>query len=159
MGEGRSYRFRDFVLDVGAYELRRRNRPVRLEQQPLDLLILLVERHGQLVSRSEIAQRLWSADVFVDVDTGIHTAVRKVRRALRDSVEAPAFVETVPGRGYRFIAPVETSPIPGISEPGAAARHAGMASTTVEGSAPPPLADDAPASPFPGRPSAGVRYR
>jgi DNA-binding winged helix-turn-helix (wHTH) protein len=76
------FRFRDCVLDVGAYELRRRDRPVRLERQPMDLLILLVERHGQLVTRAEITALLWSADVFVDVETGIHTAVRKIRRAL-----------------------------------------------------------------------------
>lgn len=103
----RTFRFGEFVLDVAAYELRRDGRPVRLEQQPLDLLILLVQRHDQLVSRTDISDRLWGRDVFVDVDGGIHTAIRKIRLALRDSPNDPAFVETVPGKGYRFIAPVE----------------------------------------------------
>src|SRR5262245_55275317 len=100
-------RFGDFELDVAAYELRGSGRPIRLERQPMDLLIVLVERRGQLVSRDEIVDRLWGKDVFVDVDTGVHTAVRKIRRALRDSPDAPVFVETVSGKGYRFIAPVE----------------------------------------------------
>jgi TolB-like protein/DNA-binding winged helix-turn-helix (wHTH) protein/Flp pilus assembly protein TadD len=101
------HRFSDFVLDVAAYDLRRQGRPVRLEQQPMDLLILLVSRRGKLVSREEITAHLWGADVFIDVETGIHTAIRKVRQALGDSAERPSFVETVPGKGYRFIAPVE----------------------------------------------------
>jgi TolB-like protein/DNA-binding winged helix-turn-helix (wHTH) protein/Flp pilus assembly protein TadD len=107
-----TFRFGDFVLDRGAYELRKRGRAVRLERQPMDLLILLVERRGQLVTRAEIVERLWGPDVFVDVETGVHTAIRKVRRALGESPDAPAFLETVPGRGYRFIAPV------GVEGPG-----------------------------------------
>jgi len=102
-----TFRFRDFELDVAAYELRRKGRPIRLEQQPMDLLIMLVERRRQLVSRSDIIDRLWGKDVFVDVEDGVHTAIRKVRQALRDSPDAPAFVETVPGKGYRFIAAVD----------------------------------------------------
>ncbi len=73
----------------------------------MDLLLLLVERRGQLVSRSEIVERIWGKDVFVDVETGVHTAIRKIRLALHDSAEAPTCVETVPGKGYRFIASVE----------------------------------------------------
>ena len=102
-----TFRFRDFELDVAAYELRRQGRPVKLGRQPMDLLILLVESRGQLVSRSDIVERLWGKDVFVDVETGVNTAISKVRQALRDSPDAPAFVETVPGKGYRFIAAVE----------------------------------------------------
>ena len=97
-------RFGDFELDVAGYELRDGGRPVRLERQPMDLLLMLVERRGQLVSREEIVDRLWGKNVFVDVDAGVHTAVRKIRRALRDSPEKPVFVETVSGKGYRFIA-------------------------------------------------------
>ena len=100
-------RFGDFELDVAAYELRRHGRAVRLERHPMDLLLLLVERRNDLVSRAEIVELLWGKDVFVDVETGVHTAMRKIRQALRDSAETPTFVETVPGRGYRFIAPVE----------------------------------------------------
>ena len=102
-----TFRFGDFELDVGAYELRRNGRSVRIERQPMDLLLLLVERRRQLVLRSEIIDRLWGKDVFVDVETGVHTAIRKVRQALRDSPDAPTFVETVSGKGYRFIATVE----------------------------------------------------
>jgi TolB-like protein/DNA-binding winged helix-turn-helix (wHTH) protein/Flp pilus assembly protein TadD len=102
-------RFGDFELDLGACELRRRGRAVRLERQPMDLLILLVEQRGQLVSRAQIVDRLWGEGVFVEVDTGVNTAIRKIRQALRDTPEAPAFVETVPGRGYRFIADVEVA--------------------------------------------------
>ena len=105
-----TFRFGDFVLDVAGYELRRNGRRVRIERQPMDLLILLVERRLQLVSRSEIVDRLWGQDVFVDVETGVHTAIRKIRQALHDSPESPAFVETVSGKGYRFIASVEVVP-------------------------------------------------
>ena len=103
-------RFGDFELDVTAYELRRRGRPVKLGRQPMDLLILLVERRRQLVPREEIVERLWGKDVFVDVDTGVNTAISKIRQALRDSADAPAFVETVPGKGYRFVATVDVVP-------------------------------------------------
>jgi TolB-like protein/DNA-binding winged helix-turn-helix (wHTH) protein/Flp pilus assembly protein TadD len=104
---GQTFRFRDFELDVAAYALRRHGRPVRLERQGMDLLILLVERRRQLVTRSDIVDRLWGKDVFVDVETGVNTVISKVRQALHDSPNAAAFVETVPGKGYRFIAPVE----------------------------------------------------
>ena len=91
-------RFRDFELDVAGYELRRHGRPLKLGRQPMDLLILLVESRRQLVSRSDIVDRLWGKDVFVDVETGVNTAISKVRQALRDSPDAPTFVETVPGQ-------------------------------------------------------------
>ena len=107
MGSRGTLRFGEFELNFAAYELRRNGRPVRLERQPMDLLVLLVERRGELVTRAEIVHRLWGPDVFVDVETGVHTAIRKIRQALRDSAEAPAFIETVAGKGYRFVAPVE----------------------------------------------------
>ena len=109
-GDHRTLRFGDFVLDVAAYELRRSGRRIRLERQPMDLLILLVGRRNQLVSRREIADALWAKDVFVDVENGINTAIRKLRQALRDASDTPTFIETVPGKGYRFIAAVEVSP-------------------------------------------------
>ena len=77
----------------------------------MDLLILLVERHRQLVWRADIAKRLWDPSVFVDVEMGVNTAIRKVRQALRDSRESPAFIETISGKGYRFIAPVDAAPL------------------------------------------------
>ncbi len=106
---GNTFRFGEFELDVRAYELRRAGSPVRLERQPMDLLILLVRRRGQLVTRAEIVDTLWGKDVFVDVETGVHTAARKIRQALGDSTDAPAFLETVPGKGYRFIAAASTA--------------------------------------------------
>ena len=116
-------RFGDFELDVAAYELRRHGRAVRLERHPMDLLLLLVERRNDLVSRAEIVELLWGKDVFVDVETGVHTAMRKIRQALRDSAEAPTFIETVPGRGYRFIATVEVvgKPLEAVPAPPPAA--------------------------------------
>jgi TolB-like protein/DNA-binding winged helix-turn-helix (wHTH) protein len=105
-------RFGEFELDLGAYELRRQGRRVKLGKQPMDLLILLVQRPRQLVSRTEIAERLWGPDVFVDIETGVNTAISKVRQALRDTADRPAYVETVAGRGYRFIAPIDIVPVP-----------------------------------------------
>ena len=102
-----TFRFGDFELDVAAYQLRRKGHPVKIGRQPMDLLILLVEHPGQLVPRAAIVDKLWGQDVFVDVETGVNTAISKIRQALRDSPEAPAFVETVPGKGYRFIAALE----------------------------------------------------
>ncbi|MGD0157291.1 MAG: winged helix-turn-helix domain-containing protein [Terracidiphilus sp.] len=99
-------KFDRYELDPAAYELRRRGRPVRLERLPMELLLLLVERRGALVTREEIATQLWAPDLFRDLDNGIHTAIRKVRQALNDSAERPAFVQTVSGKGYRFVAPV-----------------------------------------------------
>ena len=106
-----TFRFGEFELDISAYELRRGGQPVHLERQPMDLLILLVERHRQLVWRADIAKRLWDPGVFVDVEMGVNTAIRKVRQALRDSRESPAFIETISGKGYRFIAPVDAAPL------------------------------------------------
>jgi TolB-like protein/DNA-binding winged helix-turn-helix (wHTH) protein/Flp pilus assembly protein TadD len=122
-GPRETVRFRDFVLDVAAYELRRNGHRVRLERQPMDLLILLVAQRGQLVSRSQIVETLWDKDVFVDVENGVNTAIRKLRQALRDAPDAPTFIETVPGKGYRFIAAVEPvseaqlSTLPSVAAP------------------------------------------
>jgi len=79
------FRFADFELDVRGYELRRGGQPIRLERQPMDLLILLVERSRELVTREHIVARLWGDDVFVDVETSVNTAIRKIRRALNGS--------------------------------------------------------------------------
>jgi DNA-binding winged helix-turn-helix (wHTH) protein len=103
------FRLGDFELDVAAYELLRRGRRVRLERQPMDLLILLLECRGRLVSRDEIFRRLWAENVSMDVDAAIHTTIRKLRRALGDKSASPRFIENVPGRGYRLIAEVEVA--------------------------------------------------
>jgi len=98
--------FEDFELDFGRFQLSHREKPVPLEGLPLQLLMFLVENKGQLVTREQISSALWSKDVFVDVDQGINTAIRKVRRALLDDVDQPRFLQTVVGRGYRFVAPI-----------------------------------------------------
>jgi Tol biopolymer transport system component/DNA-binding winged helix-turn-helix (wHTH) protein len=98
-------KFAEFVLDCDRYELLRAGRPVKLEKIPMELLILLVEKDGHLVTRHEIVERLWGSNVFVDTEHGINTAVRKIRLALRDDVESPRFLQTVSGKGYRFVAP------------------------------------------------------
>jgi TolB-like protein/Flp pilus assembly protein TadD len=100
------YRFGDYELNARAYELRRAGETIRLERRPMDLLLILLERRGELVPRADIVGRLWEKDVFVDVDLGLNTAIRKVRQALGDDRSAPKFVETISGRGYRFIASV-----------------------------------------------------
>ena len=101
--------FGEFVLDVAAYELRKRGRTIKLERRPMDLLIFLVDRRGQLVTRDDIVERLWGRDVFIDVDTSVNTVIRKIRRALRDSADNSRFIQTVQGKGYRFIAEVESA--------------------------------------------------
>ena len=99
-------RFGDFQLDYGSYQLCRRGIPVRLEGLPLQLLMFLVDHRGQLVTRDQIASELWSSkDVFVDVEQGINTAIRKIRRALEDDADEPQYLQTVVGRGYRFVTP------------------------------------------------------
>jgi DNA-binding winged helix-turn-helix (wHTH) protein len=99
-------RFDDFQLDFGRFQLSRRGSPVRLEGLPLQLLMFLVENRGQLVTREQISSQLWSKDVFVDVDQGINTAIRKIRQALADDADEPQYLQTVVGRGYRFVAPI-----------------------------------------------------
>jgi TolB-like protein len=101
------FRFRECELDVAAFELRRQGKPVRLERRPMELLLLLVENRGALVSRDYIVKRLWGEHAFVDVEMGVNTAIRKVRQALNDPSTAPVFIETVSGKGYRFVANVE----------------------------------------------------
>ncbi len=97
--------FDHFELDYGRFQLFRRGIPVRLEGLPLQLLMFLVEKRGQLVTREQISSELWSKDVFVDVEQGINTAIRKIRRALADDADQPQYLQTVVGRGYRFVAP------------------------------------------------------
>src|SRR5260370_30285820 len=94
-------------LDVARYQLRRQGRVVRLERQPMELLILLVEKQGLLVTREEIVSRLWPKDTFLDTETSINSAIRKIRVALHDDSEDPRYLQTVVGKGYRFIAPIE----------------------------------------------------
>src|SRR5580704_16289423 len=92
-------------LDLGRYELRRSGRRIKIEKKPMDLLIFLVERREQMVSRDDIVKRLWRSDLFIDTETNVNNIVRKLRTALGDNADRPRFLETVVGKGYRFVGP------------------------------------------------------
>jgi adenylate cyclase len=109
------WRFEDFELDPSAYRLRHKDRIVRLERIPFELLCLLVEHRGELVTREEILERVWGKGVFVDSENSINTAVRKIRRALNDDADAPRFIVTVPARGYRFVASIHDTAVGALS--------------------------------------------
>ncbi len=100
-------RFRDCELDADGFVLSRAGHRLRLERKPMELLILLAEKQGQLVKREEIIEKIWGKDFFFDAENGINNAIRKIRSALNDDSEQPRFVETAVGKGYRFVAPVE----------------------------------------------------
>ena len=100
----RFVRFGEFELDRESFQLLRQGAAVKMENLPLQLLMLLVAQRGQIVSRREIEENLWGKGVFVDVDQGINTAIRKIRLALEDNYVQPRYLQTVVGRGYRFVA-------------------------------------------------------
>ena len=100
-------RFGVFEVDAEARELRKSGLRIRLSEQPFKILTMLLAEPGEVVLREEIRWQLWSGETFVDYNHGINAAVKKLRRALGDSAEAPHYVETVPRRGYRLIVPVE----------------------------------------------------
>jgi TolB-like protein/DNA-binding winged helix-turn-helix (wHTH) protein/Flp pilus assembly protein TadD len=124
---GRRLVFGVFELDLVAGELRKRGLRVRLQQQPVQVLAMLLDHAGQVVSREELQKALWPADTFVDFDHGLNKAINKIRDALGDSADSPRFVETVARRGYRFIADVK------LAEP-----HVGDRDVTPEVVATPP---------------------
>ena len=109
---GRIVRFGSFEVDLQEGKLTKAGIRIRLQAQPLQILALLLDRPGQLVTRDEIRQKLWSQDTFVEFDDALNTAVRKLRTALNDSADNPRFLETIPRRGYRFVAPVAWTPEP-----------------------------------------------
>jgi len=132
---GTIFEFGDFKLDCGRFELLRNGRSLKLERKPLELLILLASSDGQLVTREQIATELWESEVFVDTEHGINTAIRKIRQILRDDPEQPRFVQTVTGKGYRFIPLVN-------SGEGALNRLNSVAISETAGA---PISDSAPA--------------
>jgi eukaryotic-like serine/threonine-protein kinase len=99
-------RFGVFEVDVHAGELRKQGVRIKLQEQPFHVLTVLLQRPGEVVTREELRSENWSADTFVDFDNGLNTAINKLREALGDSADSPRFIETIPRRGYRFIAPV-----------------------------------------------------
>ena len=129
-------RFNDTELDVGRYEIRRSGRSLRLERLPMELLILLASSGGVLVTREEVIERLWGKGVHLDADQGINTAIRKIRLCLRDTAENPTYVQTIVGKGYRFIPPVATSqhPIPALKDEASKIEIPGPHLSRLEGS-------------------------
>jgi TolB-like protein/DNA-binding winged helix-turn-helix (wHTH) protein len=126
-------------LDRNSYQLLRAGRALKLERIPLDILFLLVERKGQLVTREDIIAKIWGKDVFLDTDSSINGAIRKIRQALRDDPENPVFVQTVTGKGYRFIAAVRETEVP--AQEGGAQK---LESPNAIAAAPAPLASRRP---------------
>ena len=117
-----TFQFGAFQLDARAGELRKRGVRLKLQDQPLHILTILLERAGEVVTREEIQSRLWRENTYVDFDNAINSAVRKLRDALGDEAENPRFIETLARRGYRFIAPVSylsngIKPVSSPSEP------------------------------------------
>ncbi len=100
-------RFGIFEVDLHSGELRRQGYKVKLQEQPFRLLVILLERSGQIVTREELQNRLWPADTFVDFERGMNRAINKLREALGDDADNPRFIETLPRRGYRFLAVAE----------------------------------------------------
>lgn len=132
----RVFRFGVFEADEASAELRKRGVRVKLHAQPFQVLVMLLERPLELVTRDEMRERLWGSDTFVDFDHGLNSAVNKIRTALNDSSAQPRYVETVAGKGYRFIAPV--SRVTGTGEPESTVDALPGAETS-------PVAADAPA--------------
>jgi DNA-binding winged helix-turn-helix (wHTH) protein len=120
------YRFGAFEADAGTGELRRQGVRVRIHAQPFQVLLMLVERQGEVVTREEISRELWPEGTFVDYEHGVNSAVNRVREALGDKASSPRFVETLARRGYRFVAPVERIGEGGAGEVRAAAPVVGV---------------------------------
>ena len=112
----RRYRFGGFEADAATGELRRQGVRVRIHAQPFQVLMMLVERPGEVVTREEISRELWPDGTFVDYEHGVNSAVNRVREALGDKANSPRFVETLARKGYRFVAPVERIAEPVVAE-------------------------------------------
>jgi cholera toxin transcriptional activator len=126
-------RFGVFELDLSAGELRKNGAKLRLQEQPFQVLALLLERAGEVVTREDLRLKLWPADTFVDFDHSLNTAVNKLREALGDSASSPRYIETLARRGYRFIAPVQDHVATGAfaRPPSATEEHPGHPSTSM----------------------------
>jgi len=107
---GRKFQFGAFEVDESLGELRKHGVKIRIQEQPFQILVVLLERPGEIVGREEIRARLWPENTFVDFDNAISSAVRKLREALNDSADNPRFIETSTRRGYRFIGQITAPP-------------------------------------------------
>src|SRR3954470_10277729 len=108
-GSGRLVRFGEFEIDERAGELRKQGIKVRLQEQPLQILQILLEQPGKVILREELRKRVWPSDTFVDFDHGINNAIKRLREALGDTAETPRFIETIPRRGYRFVGVIQAA--------------------------------------------------
>ena len=115
-------RFSVFEVDLRVCELRKQGVRVKLQDQPFQVLTLLLKQPGEVVSREELRSQLWGSDTFIDFDNGLNTSINKLREALGDSADSPRFIETLPRRGYRFIAPLESRQQPGETAPSRGSR-------------------------------------
>src|SRR5437879_12602047 len=106
----RIVRFAVFECDLGTGELRKLGLRIKLKGQPIDVLAMLLEHPGEVVTREELQKRLWPADTFVDFEHSLNAAIKRLRAALGDSADSPRFIETLARRGYRFIAPLSQPP-------------------------------------------------
>src|SRR6266852_6768023 len=133
-------RFGVFEADLRCGELHKQGIKIKLHDQPFQVLAMLLERPGELVTREQLYQKLWAADTFVDFDVGLNSAIKRLRDALGDSAEEPRYIETLPRRGYRFIAPLADRPEQGTPETQGPAEpatelHAAMEAMDSPGSA------------------------
>src|SRR6266850_3762049 len=108
-------RFGVFEVDLRSGELRKQSIKIKLHDQPFQILAMLLEHPGELVTREQLHQRLWPSDTFVDFDVGLNSAIKRLRDALGDSAEEPRYIETLPRRGYRFIARIENGALPTLA--------------------------------------------
>src|SRR5580693_7394562 len=129
-------RFDAYHVDLRTGEVRKHGRKIRLAGRPFQLLALLLEQPGELLTRKELQERLWSADTFVDFEHGVNAAIQTLRRALCDSYKNPRFIETLPRRGYRFIAAVEGAQVgAGLTEAAPAEQRQQPAAAAASGAA------------------------
>lgn len=124
-------RFDEFAVDLRAQELYKKGRRIKLQIQPFQVLALLLEQPGEVVTREELQKRLWPADTFVDFDHSLNTAVKKLRQALGDDIKKPRYVETLPKRGYRFLGTVKS--LAKVAAQTAAVTAASASAKTVAG--------------------------
>jgi DNA-binding winged helix-turn-helix (wHTH) protein len=126
-------RFADFVIDSRAGELYRRGKKIKLQHQPTQVLLALLEKPGQIVTREELRQRIWSEDTFVDFEHSLNTAIKKLRLALGDKATKSKYVETLPRRGYRFLAQVEADEEKAMVRPAPSALEGKVFALVAEG--------------------------
>lgn len=149
------WRFGIFEVDARRSELRRGGTPVKLREQPFRILVLLLERAGDIVTREELRQGLWPADTWVDFDHSLNTAVMKLRDALGDSADKPLYIETIPKRGYRFVAPVSVP----LATPNASPKRDSVPAATEEAADARQLPPAPPEIPLPVQPHREPSYR